>query len=204
MGVGLDALVQAVVMLFIIIDPLGNAPLFYAYTSHLSPRVRRGIIVKSVAIAAGLLLFFGLAGQPFFQFFGVTLNDFRIAGGIILFIYGIMGIMGKTEVEKITEPESIAVVPLATPLLAGPGAIATVVFIKYNWGLVTTLAAITINTILALALLLAGDRLLKLMGRQGSLLLTRLFSMILAAIAVSMIRQGIIESATTIPGREQP
>ncbi len=187
------AVVQAILILFIIMDPLGNAPLFYAYTSKLSSSLRRKIITTSVIVASALLLFFGLVGQPFFEFFGVSLPDFRIAGGIILFIYGVMGILGKSEAERIEEPESLAIVPFATPLLAGPGAIATVIYTRYNWGLHITLISIAVNTILSLILLLLGERLLSLLGKHGSLLLVRLFSMILAAIAVSMIRQGVVE-----------
>ena len=191
--VAIKGLIQAIIMLFIIMDPLGNAPLFYAYTARLTDSLRKKIIVKSVLIATLLLLFFGTVGEPFLNFFGVTLSDFRIAGGIILFIYGVLGILGKGEIERIGEPEALAVVPLATPLLAGPGAIATVIFISYNWGLKVTLAAIAANTVLSLALLIMGERLLKLFGRNFSLLLTRLLSMLLAAIAISMIRQGILE-----------
>ncbi len=196
LGTGdLAGLVQATLMLFIIMDPLGNAPLFYAYTQQLSSSLRRRIITLSVIVAAGLLFFFGLVGQPFFSFFGVTLSDFRIAGGIILFIYGLMGILGKTEAASIEEPESLAIVPFATPLLAGPGAIATIVYARYNWGLEITLISIAINSLVSLVLLLSGEKLLSLMGKQGSMLLVRLFAMILAAIAISMIRQGIVEIA---------
>lgn len=187
------AIIQAILILFIIMDPLGNAPLFYAYTSKLSSSLRRKIITTSVIVASALLLFFGLVGQPFFEFFGVSLSDFRIAGGIILFIYGVMGLLGKSEAERIEEPESLAIVPFATPLLAGPGAIATVIYTRYNWGLEITLISIAVNTVLSLTLLLLGERLLSLLGKHGSLLLVRLFSMVLAAIAVSMIRQGVVE-----------
>uniref|UniRef100_A0A7J3ZJZ0 UPF0056 membrane protein n=1 Tax=Fervidicoccus fontis TaxID=683846 RepID=A0A7J3ZJZ0_9CREN len=186
-------LVQAIVMLFIIMDPLGNAPLFYAYTVRLDSDLRKRIIVRSVLIATLLLLFFGAFGEPFLSSFGVTLSDFRVAGGVILFIYGVLGILGKGEIERMGEPEALAAVPLATPLLAGPGAIATVIFITYNWGLETTLVAIAINAILSLTLLIMGESLLRLFGKSFSLLLTRLLSMLLAAIAISMIRQGIME-----------
>jgi multiple antibiotic resistance protein len=188
----LTNLVQAILILFIIMDPIGNAPLFYSYTEHLSPALRRKIISTSVAIAAGILIFFGVLGQPFFSYFGVTLPDFKIAGGIILFLYGVMGILGKSEATNIEEPESLAVVPFATPLLAGPGAIATIVYTHYNWGLETTIISIVVNTLVSLALLLAGERLLRILGRQGSLILVRIFAMILTGIAVAMIRDGII------------
>ncbi|MEM1619341.1 MAG: MarC family protein [Fervidicoccaceae archaeon] len=197
MSAGEDALIgllQAILILFIILDPIGNAPLFYAYTISLDKAKRREIIVKSVGIAAGLLTFFAFLGEPFLKFFGITLSDFRVAGGSILLIYGVLGILGKTEVEITSgRPEDLAVVPFATPLLAGPGAIATVIYVKYSWGLRVALSCVAVNAFLALFLLLAGERLFRALGRNFSLLLSRLMAMLLAAIAIAMIRQGIEE-----------
>ncbi len=192
-GASPTQVIQAILILFIIMDPLGNAPLFYYYTESLSSGLRRKIIASSVVIAAGILFFFALAGQPFFSYFGVTLPDFKIAGGVILFLYGVMGILGKTEATSLEEPESLAVVPFATPLLAGPGAIATIVYTRYNWGLGVTLISITVNTIVVLGLLLAGEKLLRVLGKQGSMILVRIFAMLLTGIAVAMIRDGVID-----------
>jgi len=188
-------LLQASLMLFIIIDPLGGAPLFHAYTQHMDFASRQRVIVKSVAIASGLLVFFGLVGEPFLRYFGVTLSDFRVAGGVILFIYGVLGILGVGEATYLEKErsEAIAAVPLATPLLAGPGAIATTIYIKYNWGLGVAMASIAVNTAATLAFLLAGEKILSLLGRSLSVLLSRLVAMLLAAIAVGMIRQGVVE-----------
>jgi multiple antibiotic resistance protein len=183
---------QALLMLFIILDPIGNAPIFHSLTMHMDKNQRVIIIKKSVAIATLMLLVIGFVGEAFFRFFGITLNDFRIAGGVILFIYGVQGILGKTEAEEISGDSSLAIIPLATPLLAGPGAIATVIYIKYRWGSAIMLGSILIDSILTLAILLLGEKLFKYLGKDGSLLLVKLFSMLLAAIAVNMVGQGII------------
>jgi multiple antibiotic resistance protein len=153
---------------------------------------RISIVKKSVAIATLMLLVIGFVGEAFFRFFGITLNDFRIAGGVILFIYGVQGILGKTEAQEISGDSSLAIIPLATPLLAGPGAIATVIYIKYRWGTAIMLGSILIDSILTLAILLLGEKLFKYLGKDGSLLLVKLFSMLLAAIAVNMVGKGII------------
>lgn len=189
----LASLFQAMIMLFIILDPIGNAPLFYGYTKDMSERERRRTILYSIIIAVSLLTFFALLGEPFFRYFGITTSDFRIAGGIILFIYGLWGVFGNTEVEMVRDRESLAIVPLATPLLAGPGAITATIYIKYNWGLFISLAAIFIDGLIALVILLTGEKLFKIFGSKGSIFLIKLFSMILMAIAVGMIRQGITE-----------
>ncbi|MGC8753174.1 MAG: MarC family protein [Fervidicoccaceae archaeon] len=187
------SLFQAIIMLFIILDPIGNAPLFYGYTKDMGEGERRRTILYSIIIASSLLIFFALFGEPFFRYFGITTSDFRIAGGIILFIYGLWGVFGNTEVEIVRERESLAIVPLATPLLAGPGSITTVIYIKYSWGLMVSLISIVIDGLLALAILMAGEKLFKIFGSKGSIFLIKLFSMILMAIAVGMIRQGITE-----------
>lgn len=183
--------IQATLMLFIILDPVGNSPIFHSLTSNMTKQQRSIIIKKSVVIATIMLLVIGIIGEAFFRFFGITLNDFRIAGGIILFIYGVQGILGKTEAEAIKGDSSLAIIPLATPLLAGPGAIATVIYIKYRWGLSVMLASIMIDSILTFIILSLGEKLFKYLGKDGSLLLVKLFSMLLAAIAVNMIGQGI-------------
>jgi len=190
--VDLAGFLQATIMLFIILDPLGNAPIFHSLTSQMEKSVRASIVKKSVAIATLLLLLLGIGGEALFRFFGITLNDFRIAGGAILFVYGVQGILGKTEAESLSGDVSIAVIPLATPLLAGPGAIATVIYIKYRWGLGTMALSVLLDSLLTLLILSAGERLFRLLGRDGSLLLVKLFSMVLAAIAVNMIAQGVL------------
>ncbi|MEM0197998.1 MAG: MarC family protein [Fervidicoccaceae archaeon] len=190
----LTYLIQSIIMLFIILDPIGNAPLFYGYTKDMEEGERRRTILNSIIIAVSLLIFFAFFGEPFFRYFGITTSDFRIAGGIILFVYGLWGVFGNTEVELVKERDSLAIVPLATPLLAGPGSITTVIYIKYSWGLSTSLLAILIDGLIALLILLAGEKLFNLFGRKGSIFLIKLFSMILLAIAVGMIRQGIVEN----------
>lgn len=193
MNIDLTSIVQSTIMLFIILDPIGNSPLFYAYTEKFDNRKRRMIILQSVALATGMLVFFSFFGEPFFKYFGITLADFRIAGGIILLIYGLWGIFGNTEVEIVKDSESLAIVPLATPLLAGPGSITTVIYIKYNYGSIVSMASIAIDVFLTTVILILGDRLFAIFGKKGSVFLVKLFSMILTAIAIGMIRQGITD-----------
>ncbi len=196
----IDQLIQMTLMLFIVVDPLGNAPLFYWLTSDMEKARRRRIIKMSVLVATGMLVFFSLVGDLFFYYFGMTLSDFKIAGGIILFIYGLEGVLGRTEVAYIErgQPESIAVVPMATPLLAGPGAIATVIYIKMSLGLAAALIAVGVNSLVALLLLLRGADLLDLLGRNGAIVLTRIIAMMLLGFSVAIIREGIVETLASI------
>ena len=187
------AFLQTILILFVILDPLGNAPIFYSLTIMLSEKERRSIIRMSVIVATLILLTFSVGGAIILNFFNITVDDFRIAGGTILFIIAVKGILGKVEAESV-EREAVAIVPMATPLLAGPGSITTVIYIAQAYGIHYSILSIIINTIVAYLLLVNGDRLLAILGRNGSIALARIMAMILAAIAVSMIREGIMHT----------
>ncbi len=195
--INITFLIHSVTILFIAIDPLGNAPLFYSLTTMLSDEKREKIVKNSCEIASLILLLFALIGDLILYYFGLTLADFRIAGGIILLIYGIAGILGWTEAAGIRHPEeaeAIAIVPLATPLLAGPAAIATVLYIKAIYGLLYSLISIVANIAITYIMLTNSGKMLKVMGENGALALSKIMSMMLAAIAISMIRTGILEA----------
>ncbi len=186
-----DAVISGILMLFIVLDAPGNAPLFYFFTRDLEPWRRVRTIRKSIVIATIILLFFAFLGDYVLMYFDITVNDFRIAGGIILFIYAVLGILGHSEAETI-KGEEIAVVPLATPLLAGPGAITVVIYLKYSLNLLIALLSITVNMFIAWVLLENGGRLLEYMGKQGSIVLSKIFAILLAAYSIAMIREGVL------------
>ncbi len=190
-----NALIKSILLLFIAIDPLGNAPIFHAVTGSYDIKLRRRIVVRSVEVATLLLAVFAIAGDALLYYFGLTVDDFRIAGGIILFVYGAAGILGVTEAGMLkpgrADVESLAIVPLATPLLAGPAAIATVLYLKAVYGLSYVAISIAFNSLVTFVLLYYSGLLLKILGRNGATALAKIMSLLLAAIAVSMIRQGI-------------
>ena len=192
-----EQLVRATLLLFIAVDPLGNAPLFYALTASMTGDERRRIVRRSIQVAFAILAAFALAGDVMLSYFGLTVADLRIAGGIVLLIYGIIGILGQTEATMIREPEereALAIVPLATPLLAGPAAIATVVYVKATAGIYVSLASTALITAVTYGMLHYSDVLMEKMGRNGSIALSKIMSILLAAIAVAMIRSGIEEA----------
>ena len=190
----LGVVASAILMLFVVLDAPGNAPLFYYFTQGMSKEHRARVIRSSIVVATCILVAFALVGDCILEYFKITLDDFRIAGGIILFIYSVLGILGKTAAEEVSG-EEIAVVPLATPLLAGPGAITVVVYEKYSMGLWIALLSIVVNICIAWAMLEYGEKLLRILGRRGSLVLSKLLAILLAAYAVAMIREGILAFA---------
>ncbi len=184
-------LLRATLMLFVALDPLGNAPLFYYFTKDMERRARVKTIRTSIVVATAVLIAFAVLGKEILGYFGITVNDFRIAGGVVLFIYAVLGLMGKSLAEEVSV-EDVAVVPLAMPLLAGPGAITVVIYLRYVAGLHVALASIAINMVASWLMLENGDRMLKLLGRRGSVILDKVMSILLAAYAVAMIREGIL------------
>ncbi len=182
----------ATVALFIIVDPLTNSVFFYIMTSHFDEKKRKKVIRSSVIVATSVLLLFALAGDLMLMPFGVTIPDLKVATGIILIVYSIQGMLGESEA-KVVDPESIAVVPMAIPLLAGPGAISTVIYYRSTCGVLCTVLAILIVMPISLVLLYNGERLLRFMGKNGAVALARIFALILAALGVAMVREGIEE-----------
>ncbi|OYT39393.1 MAG: antibiotic resistance protein MarC [Desulfurococcales archaeon ex4484_58] len=186
-----NELITSILMLFVVLDAPGNAPLFYFFTRGIDVSKRKYIIRRSVLIAFFILLLFGLIGDLLLKYFHITLDDFRIAGGIILFIYAVLGILGHSPAEEASS-EDIAVVPLATPLLAGPGAVTVMIYLKYSYGLLVTCISLITNMFIAWITLENGDKLLNLLGRSGSMVLSKIFAILLAGYSIALIREGIL------------
>ncbi len=185
-------LLNAFLALFIIIDPITNGPIFYSMTSQLDESRRKRILKKSVLVATGVLLLFALFGDVIVEPFGMTVNDIRIATGLILLIYAIQALFGQTEAEMI-DPESVAIVPMAIPMLAGPGAISLVLYYRSVCGPICVSLATLLVMGVTLPLLLSGRLLYKVLGKNGILALSRIIAILLAGLAVAMIREGAIE-----------
>ena len=186
-----EALINAFISLLIIIDPFTNAPIFYQMTSSFDPSKRKRIIIRSVIVSTLILIVFALFGDLIVKPFGMSIDDIRVATGLILLIYAIQALFGKSEAEMI-DPESIAIVPMAIPMLAGPGAISLVLYYRsilppYEVCLVVV-AVMTIS----LPILLLGRYLDKLLGKNGTLALSRILSILMAGLGIAMMREGII------------
>jgi multiple antibiotic resistance protein len=182
--------VQAFVILFIIFDPIGNIPIFHSLTQKYDSPQRKKIIRTSVLVALIILIFFAFAGVFILNFFKISINEFMIAGGILLFILAVEGLLGREEARWISS-EDVAVVPLAMPLMAGPGAIYTVVFLMSSpYGPSYALFSIVTNIIIQYLLLAYSDKILRGIGKTGSTVISRIMAFILSAIAVGMIISG--------------
>lgn len=206
------ALAQAFVTLFVIIDPIAVAPLFMSLTVGMSRPQRRASAFRAIGIAFGVLTVFGLFGEGLLAFSGISLDAFRISGGVLLFLIAVEMLFEKRTSRRSShaqdrlgdhhetpaEPEhddDPAVFPIAVPLIAGPGAMATMVLLasqKPGVGWLISVHAV-MAAVLAVTLLafFAASRLDRVIGRSGINVLTRLFGILLAALAVQIVLDGL-------------
>ena len=202
----IELFVSAFVTFMVVIDPPGCAPIFAGLTQGAAPVHRRSMAIRSVLIAAGILLFFGLLGEDLLAALGISLSAFRIAGGIMLFLIAIDMVFEKRterrenralEVAE-SEAEDISVFPMAIPMIAGPGSIASVMLLMarsdgFEESLVV-LGALVATLVLTLIALLAAGPLMRLLGHRMEAMITRLLGVILAALATQFVIDGVERS----------
>lgn len=191
-------LFKSVVAFLIITDIPGNLPFFIGLTEGETQAERRKTFALSLLTGFFMLLFFVFAGTLVLDLFNVTFNDFRIAGGILLLFVSIeLMLRGKVKVEH---KEDIGVVPLGSPLLVGPGAITTALVLLRLYGYQVVVSSILITFILIGVVLYYAETIYNFLGRNGSLIITKIAAIIVAAIAVQFIRQGVVDMIKLMSG----
>jgi multiple antibiotic resistance protein len=197
-------LISAFVTLLVVIDPIGLAPLFVALTTGEDPARRRGFALRACLVAAGVLTIFGIAGESLLGFIGISMSAFRIAGGMLLFLTALEMLFerrGKRRADQ-TEGESPggddpSVFPLAIPLIAGPGAIASMILLTGSVQAQDTATHIAIYgvmlgvVLLVLVLFLLAPLIERALGQTGITVVTRLLGMLLAALSVQFVLDGL-------------
>ena len=203
----------AFITLLVVVDPPGVVPIYVALTKDEEPRRRRGILIRAVLIAFGVALFFLIAGRVVLSYLGFTVHAFSISGGILLFVAAMPMLFGQRGGLQAPEPketgsvgEDISVFPLAMPLLSGPGTIATILLLTSqaagNVGkLVAIGAATAIVFLVSFISLSLGARLIKLVGEGGVHIATRVMGIVLAALAVQYVLNGITGYYNLLAGK---
>lgn len=193
-------LITAFATLFVVIDPPGLVPLFIALTRGLNAAQRRAMAQRACLIAAVLLTLFGLAGEAILGFIGISMSAFRIAGGLLLFLTALDMLFERRTVRRegqtVDDDHDPSVFPLATPLIAGPGAIASIILLigqgGGDWTATFAVLGLTWGMIIVTFLfLLASPPLERMLGRTGTIVITRLLGMLLAALSVQFVIDGI-------------
>ncbi len=196
--------VQAFVTFFTIIDPVGLAPVVIGLTAAMSDKQRQHIITRAVLISAGIIAFFALVGRFLLNSLGINLYAFNIAGGALLFMVAVDMLFGRqsgaretpAEEEEAMTREDISVFPLAIPMIAGPGTIATTILYVGQatpniYELLAVAAAIASSLVAAWIVMSSSLLIVKRVGRTGILVLSRILGVLLAALAVQFILNGI-------------
>jgi len=194
-------LITSFVTLFVVIDPLGLIPLFIAMTQGMAPDQRRSVGLRACVIAAVLLTLFGLLGEKLLRFVGISMPAFRIAGGILLFLTALDMLFERRtqrrEGQKTDTAHDPSVFPLAMPLIAGPGALAAMILLVGQsgpgWQGTSVVLALMLAVIGVIFLLFqAAGPIERALGRTGTMVITRLLGMLLAALSVQFVIDGII------------
>jgi multiple antibiotic resistance protein len=182
----------AFIPIFVAVDPIGVMPIFVYLTQGFDKKEKRRIIIASLTTGLCVACGFILLGKAVFRFLGITIADFMIAGGLILFCIAIMDVLGPGKQRRMPA-EELGVVPLGTPLIVGPAVLTTSLMIVDQYGLRETLLSVLLNLILTGFILAGADILMRFLGQAGSRALSKIMALLLAAIAVMMIRKGILQ-----------
>ena len=190
------------VLLFAVIDPIGTVPVFISATRRQSNDERRVTAKRAAAVAAGILLFFTVVGEPVLNAMGVPLLAFQISGGIILFLFALTMIFGESKPEAeegdIRRASDVAVFPLATPSIASPGAMMAVVLLTQNdihtidEQIVTAVFMLIVIGITYILMRFAGQ-ISRIVGEGGASIISRVMGTILASVAATEVLEGIKE-----------
>jgi multiple antibiotic resistance protein len=199
----IELYISSLITFFVVIDPPGCAPIYAGLSSGASTGQRRAMAVRAVSVASAILLVFGLFGEDLLKGLGISLASFRIAGGIMLFLIALEMVFEKRtqrredRAAKVSadEVEDVSIFPMAMPMIAGPGSIASVMLLMArNDGVARTAVVLAaLATILALTLvaLLAAGPIMRVLGARIEAVITRLLGVLLAALAVQFVMDGL-------------
>jgi multiple antibiotic resistance protein len=202
---------SALVTFLVIIDPPGCAPIFASLTSGAPPAQRRAMALRASLVAWIILMFFALLGRPMLHALGISLASFRIAGGVMLFMIALDMVFERRtqrretrahEIEGTPAAEDISVFPMAIPMIAGPGSIASAMLLvsraETPVHTIIVLAAITVVIVLTAFALLASGAIMRFIGERIEAMITRILGVILAALAAQFIVDGLKQSFPSV------
>jgi len=185
-----EKFLQAFIPLFIAIDPIGLAAIFLSLGSGVPIDIRRKIARQAAMTGGAVALLFLFLGQTIFTALGITVSDFQIAGGLILFVIAARELLHSAAEEPPKLADDFGVVPLGMPLIAGPASITTLLLLAQTLGVLVTLAALAVNLVLVVLAFAYSGKIGALIGSTGMRAISKIVSLLLAAIAVSMVRRG--------------
>lgn len=186
----LNDVIMAFIPLFVAIDVPGLVPIFISLTDGMTLKAKRQLIVEATMTAGAVALIFLILGKVIFKFLGITENDFRIGGGIVLLVLAVTDLLFSSDERKET-PKSVGVVPIGIPLVMGPGALTAIIIIVDAYGYWISMVSLLINLIIVWLTFRHSDLVIRVMGDGGTKAFAKVAALFMVAIAVMMIRVGI-------------
>lgn len=186
--------IQVFFAIFGIMDPVGNVPFFITLTSTLDRAAKTRLALRAVLYAGGILIVFMFLGNSILNVFHISMESFRIAGGLVLLILGfqiLFDVEFNNQKSELLEEKDVSIVPLATPLIAGPGMITSVVILSKEFGYLLTLAGIVVNLALCFILFRFAHIVLKILGKRSAMVFAKMMGLILMAIGVEFVRSAL-------------
>jgi multiple antibiotic resistance protein len=178
--------------IFMAVNVIGVLPMFMSFTEGLDrPKINR-IIVQSVITATIVAVIFLAVGKVILDLLGITVSDFMIAGGTLLFIISLNDLMSMERRWSQIDPESLGAVPLGVPLIVGPAVLTTILILVQEYGPLATVAALIVNILIAGFIFWLYAPIIRLLGKSGARTVSKLAALLLAAIAVMMVRKGVM------------
>lgn len=189
-----DTFLLAFIPMFVAFDALGIIPMFLGLTDTIDKEGKKKLTIQASFAALIICLAFLFIGNAIFNFLGITVNDFRIAGGLILLIISINDLLFYSSRVRDIKPSDVGIVPIGIPLIAGPGVLTTIMISDNAYGFTYTIISLILNILLSFLALYYAESMSKLLGNAGSKAFAKVASLFLAAIAIMMIRVGLTES----------
>tara|TARA_Y100000310_G_scaffold251806_1_gene258425 strand:- start:396 stop:995 length:600 start_codon:yes stop_codon:yes gene_type:complete len=190
-SVVIKEVLKAFITLFVIMDPIGVLPIFLGLVKGVPQETVKTQVRNAIFVTSILVIIFIFAGLKVFNFFNIDLTDIRIAGGLILLILGIFYVLG-IGINFRGDGNDISV-PIGTPLLVGPGVITTLIILVGETGMLNTLVASVLAVFVTFLILNSGSRIYAILGNQWTEIISRIMGIVLAAIAVGYIKEGVID-----------
>jgi multiple antibiotic resistance protein len=186
----LSDILHTFIPLFVAVDAFGVLPIFVSLTEDLDAKQKNQVVIQSIWTASVVAIIFILVGKLIFRYLGITIADFMIAGGAILFCISITDIINPAKKRRIPS-DNLGSVPIGIPLIVGPAVLTTSLVLESQYGFAITIISVLLNILIASAVFRQSHRLIKLLGDAGSKALSKVMSLLLGAIAVMLIRLGI-------------
>lgn len=182
-------IVNTFIPLFVAIDVFAIIPVFVSMTEAMTAEKRKAVERDSVVTALVVGLSFVALGEAIFRMLGITGNDFKIAGGLILLIFAVLDLLGYTKMRE--QAGKLGVVPIGVPLIVGPAVLTTILVLVDHYGIVPTVVSFIVNLIIVWSSFRASGKILRVFGRGGIIAISKVMALLLASIAIMMIRLGI-------------